>query len=57
MANDYPVIGLFSLFGIFVSIVWLLLAVRVGTVKKIDDQFVWPTGLNENYLARFPPIQ
>ena len=57
MTNDYPVIWLLSLFGIFVSIVWLIIATRIVTVKKIDDRFIWLTGLNENYLARFPPIQ
>jgi len=57
LARDFPVMGLLSLLGILVSIVWLILAARVVTVKKIDDRFVWLTGLNENYLARFPPVQ
>lgn len=45
----------------FVGLTLLLSAVIYGIVKarvvapqKIDDQYVWLTGLNANYLAQFP---
>ena len=56
-ANYYPGIGLLSLLGIFGSLVWLIIATRVVNVKKIDDRYVWLTGVNANYLARFPSVQ
>lgn len=53
-STDYPGIALVGILLLLISIVWLAIFTRIVTVKKIDDQFVWLTGLNENYLARFP---
>jgi len=53
---DYPAVGLFALFGFLGSIIWLAFAARVVSVNKIDDRFVWLSGINENYLARFPSV-
>lgn len=56
LASDYPAVALLGLVGILASAIWLAFIARVVTVKKIDDQFVWLKGLNENYLNRFPPL-
>lgn len=53
---DYPAIALLGIMLLFFSIVWLALVTRVVNVQKIDDRFVWLTGLDKNYLARFPPV-
>ena len=53
-STDYPGIALLGILLLFIAIVWLAIVARVVTVKKIDDQFVWLTGLNRNYLERFP---
>ena len=53
---EYPAVGALALFGFLTSIIWLAFAARVVTVKKIDDRFVWLSGVNENYLARFPSV-
>jgi hypothetical protein len=55
-ASDYPAFALLGVVGILASTIWLAFAARVVTVKKIDDRFVWLTGINENYLSRFPPL-
>jgi Zn-finger in Ran binding protein and others len=55
-STDYPGIALLGILLLFISIIWLAIVARIVTVKKIDDQFVWLTGLNENYLARFPAL-
>jgi di/tricarboxylate transporter len=56
IASDYPAVALLGLVGILASAIWLAFIARVVTVKKIDDQFVWLNGINENYLSRFPPL-
>ncbi len=56
IASDYPAFALLGLVGILASAIWLTFVARVVTVKKIDDRFVWLTGINENYLSRFPPL-
>ena len=56
-ANDYSAAGLLGLLVLLISIVWLIVAARVVTVKKIDDRFVWLTGINANYLSQLPPIE
>ena len=53
---NYPGVGLFGILLFLISIVWLVLIARVVTVKKIDDHFVWLNGIDQNYLARFPPL-
>jgi len=57
LANNYGGIALLGLLGFLVSIIWLAFVARTVIVKKIDDQFVWLSGINENFLARFPPLQ
>jgi len=56
IAWDYPAFALLGLVGILASAIWLAFVARVVNVKKIDDQFVWLNGLNENYLSRFPVL-
>src|SRR5438876_6369967 len=53
-ASDYTVVGIIGLVFIPVGLVWLIVAVRVVTVKKIDDRFVWLNGINRDYLAALP---
>ena len=55
IANDYTVAMIICLLLIPVGLVWLIIAARVVTVKKIDDRFVWLKGINRDYLAAFPP--
>jgi hypothetical protein len=57
IANDYIGVAMLGVLAVLVSTIWLALVIRVVNVKKIDDQFVWLSGLNENFLARFPPVQ
>ena len=56
IAWEYPAIALLAVLGILASAIWLAFVARVVTVKKIDDQFVWLNGINENYLSRFPVL-
>ena len=56
IAWEYPAIALLGVLGILASAIWLAFVARVVTVKKIDDQFVWLNGINENYLSRFPHL-
>ena len=56
IASEYPLVALLGLFGILASAIWLAFIARVVNVKKIDDRFVWLTGIDKNYLARFPPL-
>jgi hypothetical protein len=56
IAWDYPAVALLGVAGILASAIWLAFVARVVIVKKIDDQFVWLNGINENYLSRFPPL-
>ena len=56
IASDYPGVALLGVVGILASAFWLAFVARVVTVKKIDDQFVWLSGINENFLSRFPPL-
>ena len=56
IAWDYPAFALLGLVGILASAIWLAFVARVVNVKKIDDQFVWLNGINENYLSRFPVL-
>ena len=56
IAWEYPAIALLAVLGILASAIWLAFVARVVTVKKIDDQFVWLNGINENYLSRFPHL-
>jgi hypothetical protein len=56
-SNDYPGVGLLGILLALISIFWLVFANRVVTVKKIDDRYVYLTGIDANYLAQFPSLQ
>lgn len=56
-ANEYPGVGALALFLFIVAIFWLVIAARVAKVKKIDDRYVWLTGIDPQYLAQFPTVQ
>jgi len=56
-ANEYPGIGAIGLLLFLVAVFWLVIVSRVVKVKKIDDHYVWLTGIDPNYLARFPNLQ
>ena len=53
---EITIIGLLSPLFILAAIVWLAIAYRIATVKRIDDRFIWFTGVNEHYLEQFPPL-
>jgi hypothetical protein len=53
-SSDYTVFGIIGMVLIPVGLVWLIVAARVVTVKKIDDRFVWLNGINRDYLAALP---
>jgi hypothetical protein len=55
-STECPGIALLGILLLFISIIWLAIVARIVTVKKIDDQFVWLTGLNDSYLTRFPSL-
>ena len=57
LASEYFGIAMLGVLSVLVSTIWLAIVARVVNVKKIDDQFVWLSGLNQNFLARFPPLQ
>ena len=57
IASEYIGVAMLGVLAALVSAIWLVFVARVVNVKKIDDQFVWLSGLNENFLARFPPLQ
>jgi MFS family permease len=56
LANDYIGVMIVCLLCIPVGLVWLIIAARTVTVKKIDDRFVWLKGINPDYLAALPPF-
>lgn len=52
--------GLLGLLGVgafFFAVVWLIVAARVVTPKKIDDRLIWLKGINSAFLAELPPWQ
>jgi len=53
---DYAMIGLSAVLLFFAAIIWLIIAYKVVTVKRIDDRYIWLTGLDEKYLVQFPPL-
>lgn len=55
ITNDYIGIMVIGFALIPVGLVWLIVAHRYVTVKKIDDRFVWLKGINRDYLATLPP--
>jgi hypothetical protein len=53
---EYPAIGLLGIFLFLAAIIWLAIACRIANLKRIDDRYVWLTGMNEQFLLQFPPI-
>ena len=54
ISSEYTVVWIIGFLLIPVGLVWLIIAARVVTVKKIDDRFVWLKGINRDYLAALP---
>jgi hypothetical protein len=54
---DYPKFALLGFAVFLFAVVWLIVAARVITVKRIDDRLVWLRGVNSNYLSLLPPWQ
>jgi hypothetical protein len=55
IASDYIGFMIVCLLLIPVGLVWLITAARIVKIKKIDDQFIWLTGINREYLGMLPP--
>jgi hypothetical protein len=55
-ANDYPGIGVVGIFFFLAALIWLVIVNRFVNVKLIDDQYVWLSGINHQYLMQFPPL-
>jgi len=53
---DYAAIGLLGILLFLAAIIWLAIAYKVANVKRIDDRYVWLTGINEQFLLQFPPV-
>lgn|SRR5574341_2405187 len=53
---DYPEIGVLGILLFLVAVFWLVIAARVVSLKKIDDRYVWLTGVNRDFLAQFAPL-
>jgi len=53
---DYASIVIAAILLILADIVWLIFAHKIVSVKRIDDRYLWLTGLNEQYLLQFPPL-
>lgn len=56
-SNEAPGIALLGFLLLFTAIFWLVFANRVVNVKKIDDRYVYLTGIDAAYLAQFPSLQ
>ena len=52
---DGSIVGIGFLL-LLVGIVWLVLASSFVTVKKMDERFVWMTGINQSFLSHFPTL-
>jgi hypothetical protein len=53
---DYPDVGVLGIGLFIVSVVWLIFASKIVTVKKINEHYVWLTGVNEQFLSLFPQL-
>ena len=53
-ANESPAILLVSLAVFLGSLIFGIVRARVVAPQKIDDQYVWLTGVNGEYLQQFP---
>ena len=45
---------LLGFLGLIAALIYGIVAVRVVAPAKIDDQFVWLTGVNKDYLIELP---
>ena len=46
---------LLGFLGLIAALIYGIVAVRIVAPSKIDDQFVWLTGVNKTYLSELPP--
>jgi hypothetical protein len=53
---EYALVGISGILLFVIALVWILSAYRIGTVKRIDDRYVWLGGMNEQFLQQFPPL-
>jgi hypothetical protein len=53
---EYIVIGLLGILVFLAAIGWLTIAYKIANVKRIDDRYVWLTGINEQFLLQFPAV-
>jgi hypothetical protein len=53
---EYVLIGVLGIFLFLAAVIWLAIAYKVANVKRIDDRYVWLTGINEQFLLQFPPV-
>ena len=53
---DYPAVGLFGLLLLLIAIIWLVVANQLVNVKRIDDRYVWLSGMSKEFVAHFPPV-
>lgn len=52
--SDYPMIGVLGILLFLFAIGWMIVAAKVVHVKKIDDNYVWLKGINDQYMMQFP---
>lgn len=55
-SSEYPLVGFAGMLVLAAAAVFLAMVARVLNVKKIDDRYVWLSGFDEKFLARFPVV-
>ena len=53
---DYPEVWLLGLLVFLAAIFWLVIANKLVNVKRIDDRYVWLSGISKEFVAHFPPV-
>ena len=56
LANESGGVAGIGFLILLVAIVWLVMASKFVNVKKMDERFVWMTGVNQGFLAHFPAL-
>lgn len=56
LGNDQGGVAGIGFLVLLTSIVWLVMASKFVTVKKMDERFVWMTGINKGFLDHFPAL-
>jgi hypothetical protein len=56
LANESGGVAGIGFLILLVAIVWLVMASKFVNVKKMDERFVWMTGINQDFLAHFPAL-